>query len=115
MIMVYRFALAWSQEIAIIPRERETASHDWLLHAVLVSPHQRFRIDHIREAVAVGIAQELQVEAVALANVGESEAIDLVPLPGANGAFDLGGDLEQPFGIEAFDAGVHALHHEMLV
>src|SRR5260370_358393 len=67
---------------------------------VPVAANQRLRVDDVGEAVAVGVAQEFEIEAVGLAEVRAGAGDDLFAADIADGAFDLDGDAEQPFGIE---------------
>src|SRR5262245_25573297 len=56
----------------------------------------------------------MQLEAIGLANVDAGARDDLVAANVADRALDLDRDLEEPFGIEALHAGVHALDLEIL-
>src|SRR5437660_149048 len=82
--------------------------------AVLVAATQGCRIDHIGEAVFVGVLEILEVEAVGGAHVRQCVRRDLLAADVSDRALDLAGDEEEPFGVETLVAGVHACDHEVL-
>src|SRR6516164_1508898 len=85
-----------------------------LSFAILVAFLEGGGVDHVGEAVAVAVLEIFQIEAVGLAEVGQSEGNDRFAANIGDRTFDFAGNPEEPFGIEAFGAGVHALDDKML-
>src|SRR5205085_10360114 len=82
--------------------------------AVAVAALEGCRVDHVGEAVAVAVLEQLQVQAVRLAHVGQGGRDDLPALDVGHRPLDLARYLEEPLRVEALDARVHAGDHEVL-